>query len=186
MSCICSAVLFCFDLCVGNFGGSHAASQLIASLRQEGWDGRILVISNEKQLPYHRPPLSKTYLSGKKTLENLLIRKPAVYEKLNAEWLLDTDAESIDRENKVVVLDNGELLKYDKLALCTGARVKKLGIAGSDLPGIHYLRNLADAEAIKKDIKHGGRAVIIGGGYIGLETAALLRKMGMAVDVLVH
>ena len=167
-------------------GGSHAASQLIASLRQEGWDGRILVISNEEQLPYHRPPLSKTYLSGKKTLENLLIRKPAVYEKLNAEWLLYTDAESIDRENKVVVLDNGELLKYDKLALCTGARVKKLGIAGSDLPGIHYLRNLADAEAIKKDIKHGGRAVIIGGGYIGLETAALLRKMGMAVDVLVH
>ena len=167
-------------------GGSHAASQLITSLRQQGWDGRILVISDEKQLPYHRPPLSKTYLSGEKTPENLLIRKPAAYEKLDVEWRLNTHVESIDRKNKVVVLDNGELLNYNKLALCTGARVKKLAIAGADLPGIHYLRNLSDAEAIKKDIKHGGRAVIIGGGYIGLETAALLRKMGMAVDVLVH
>jgi len=167
-------------------GGSHAASQLIASLRQEGWIGRILVISDEKQLPYHRPPLSKTYLSGEKTPENLLIRKPAVYEKLNVKWLLETHVEFIDRATKSVVLGNGERLKYDKLALCTGARVKKLAIAGSDLSGIHYLRNLSDAEAIKKDIKHGGRAVIIGGGYIGLETAALLRKLGMAVDVLVH
>lgn len=174
------------DLTAVIIGGSHAASQLIPGLRHEGWEGRIIVVSDEQQLPYHHPPLSKTYLSGEKTAEDLLIRKQAAYDKLSIEWLLNTRAQSIDRENKTVFLGNGDKLKYDKLALCTGARIRKINIAGASLPGIHYLRNLTDAEGIRRDIKHGGRAVIIGGGFIGLETAALLRKMGMAVDVLVH
>lgn len=167
-------------------GGSHAASQLIAGLRQEGWEGRIIAVSDEQQLPYHHPPLSKNYLSGNTSAENLLIRKAATYEKLDIEWRLNTRAERINRENKTVFLGNGDELKYDKLALCTGARVRKINIAGANLPGIHYLRNLVNAEDIRREIKPGGRAVIIGGGFIGLETAALLRKQGMAVDVLVH
>jgi len=174
------------DLTAVIIGGSHAASQLAPRLRQEGWEGRIIVVSDEQQVAYHRPPLSKTYLSGEKTAEDLLIRKPAAYKKLNIEWLLNTRAESIDRDNKAVFLCSGDKLKYDKLALCTGARVRKINIAGASLPGIHYLRNLADAKNIRQDIKYGGRAVIIGGGYIGLETAALLRKLGMSVDILVH
>ncbi len=167
-------------------GGSHASAQLIPSLRQEGWEGRIIAVSDSPHLPYHRPPLSKTYLRGEKTLDSLMIRKPEAYERLGVEWLLNTGAEHIDRETNSVALSNGVKLSYDKLALCTGARVRKLVIPGSHLPGIHYLRDLGDADAIRQGIKHGGRAVIIGGGYIGLEAAALLRKMGMAVDVLVH
>lgn len=167
-------------------GGSHASAQLIPGLRQEGWEGRIIAVSDAPHLPYHRPPLSKTYLRGEKSLDSLMIRKPAAYEKLGVEWLLNTSAEHIDRETNSVTLSNGNKLSYDKLALCTGARVRKLAIPGSHLPGIHYLRDLGDADAIRQDIKYGGRAVIIGGGYIGLEAAALLRKMGMAVDVLVH
>lgn len=174
------------DLTAVIIGGSHAASQLIAGLRQEGWEGRIIAISDEQQLPYHHPPLSKSYLIGETTSENLLIRKAAAYKKLDTEWRLNTRAERIDREHKTVFLGNGEELKYDKLALCTGARIRKINIAGVNLPGIHYLRNLADAEDIRREIKHGGRAVIIGGGFIGLETAAVLRKRGMAVDVLVR
>ena len=165
-------------------GGSHAAAQLAPSLRQEGWEGRILVISDDSYLPYHRPPLSKEYLSGEKEAENLLIRANAIYEKFDIEFLLNTRVEKIDRTSQSVVLNNGETLTYTKLALCTGARVRKLPIPGEDLRGVYYLRDLADAEAIKRDIRPGGKAVIVGGGYIGLETAALLRKIGMEVCIL--
>lgn len=165
-------------------GGSHAAAQLAPSLRQEGWEGRIVVISDDSSLPYHRPPLSKAYLSGEKDAESLLIRAPAMYEKFNIEFLLNTRAEKIDRQAKTIELSNGETLSYDKLAFSTGARVRKLPIPGADLKAVHYLRDLGDAEAIKQDLKPGGKAVIVGGGYIGLETAALLRKIGMEVCVL--
>lgn len=165
-------------------GGSHAAAQLAPSLRQEGWQGKILVITDDSQLPYHRPPLSKAYLSGEKDADSLLIRAESMYEKFNIDFLLSTRVETIDRENKSVTLNNGETLEYAKLALCTGARVRKLPIPGADLKGVHYLRDIADAEAIKQDIKPGGKAVIVGGGYIGLETAALLRKIGVNVCIL--
>ncbi|MCL4148127.1 UNVERIFIED_CONTAM: hypothetical protein GTU68_010718 [Idotea baltica] len=165
-------------------GGSHAAAQLCQSLRQEQWSGRILVISDDPHLPYHRPPLSKEYLSGDKQADNLLIRPAAAYEKFDIEFMLNTRVEKIDRASKTVQLNSGETLSYTKLALCTGARVRKLPIEGSDLKGVHYLRDLGDAEAIKQDIQPGIRAVIIGGGYIGLETAALLRKVGLDVCIL--
>ena len=165
-------------------GGSHAASQLAASLRQEGWEGRVIVISDDTCLPYHRPPLSKTYLSGEKNAESLLIRASAFYEKNNIEFMLETTVDKIDRVAQTVSLSTGEELAYDKLAICTGSRVRKLLIKGAELSGVHYLRNIADAEMIKADISVGGSAVIIGGGYIGLETAALLCRIGMRVTVL--
>jgi len=165
-------------------GASHAAAQLAPSLRQEGWEGGILVISDDSYLPYHRPPLSKAYLSGEKDSASLLIRAETMYEKFNIDFLLNTRVETIDRDNKSITLNNNEILQYDKLAICTGARVRKLPIPGTDLKGVHYLRDISDAEAIKQDIKPGGKAVIVGGGYIGLETAALLRKIGMHVCIL--
>ncbi len=165
-------------------GASHAAAQLSASLRQEGWSGRILVIGNEQSLPYQRPPLSKAYLSGDVTDEGLLIRKPAFFDQKQIEFLLGVSVTHIDRTGKTIQLSTGEQLTYDKLALCTGARVRQLGLPGETLPGVHYLRTLSDVEHIRADVQPAKSAVIIGGGYIGLEAAASLTKLGMRVTVL--
>ena len=165
-------------------GASHAGAQLAQSLRKEGWQGNITVIGDEEAYPYHRPPLSKALLMGEKTADQIDIFKAAVYEKANINFMLGTRVETLDRANQQITLTNGETLSYDKLALCTGARVRKLAIPGSELKGVHYLRTLADAQAIQAEVKPGGRAVIVGGGYIGLETAASLRKLGMEVTVL--
>lgn len=165
-------------------GASHAGSSLATTVRKEGWLGRIIVLGDETVLPYHRPPLSKALLMGEKTADQLEIFRSAVYEKANIELRLGVSVEKIDRAAKTVLLNNGESIAYDKLGLCTGARVRKLDIPGANLKGVHYLRTLADAQAIQKDVKAGGKAVIVGGGYIGLETAASLRKLGMEVTVL--
>lgn len=165
-------------------GASHAGACVATAVRKEGWEGRIIVVGDETILPYHRPPLSKALLLGEKTADQIEIFKSAVYEKANIEFKLGVSAESIDRTAKTVQLNNGETLSYDKLALCTGARVRKLDIPGANLKGVYYLRTLADAHAIQADVKPGARAVIVGGGYIGLETAASLRKQGMEVTVL--
>jgi 3-phenylpropionate/trans-cinnamate dioxygenase ferredoxin reductase subunit len=164
-------------------GASHAAAQLAPSLRQEGWDGPITIVGEEPHLPYHRPPLSKDFLGGSKTFNDILIRPPAVYEKSQVEFLSGTRVERIDRAARRVRLSDGRDLPYDKLALCTGSRVRTVALPGVDLPGVNYLRTVADVERIRPFVAPGGNAVIIGGGYIGLETAAMLRKCGMNVTV---
>lgn len=165
-------------------GGSHAAAQLAPSLRQEGWEGEIIVISDENYLPYHRPPLSKDFLLGQKDEDGLLIRPEAMYEKNKVEFRLGQRVAMINREEKSVTLSDGEKIPYAKLALCTGSRVRTVNLPGSDLKGINYLRTIDDINAIKADTGEGKNAVIVGGGYIGLETAAVLRKLGMNVTVL--
>ena len=165
-------------------GASHAAAQLAPSLRQEGWDGDIMIIGDEPHIPYHRPPLSKAFLAGEKDVDGLLIRPQAIYEKNAIEFKLGVRAEAINRGDKTVTLDTGEVLSYDKLALCMGSRVRKIPLAGSDLAGVHYLRDITDVEAIKKSITSSKHAVIVGGGYIGLETAAVLTRLGLSVTVL--
>ncbi len=165
-------------------GASHAASQLGPDLRKNGWVGKILVITEENVIPYHRPPLSKDYLAGKKDFDQILIKKPAVYEKNGVEFLLNTKVTKIDRDEKTLTLENNDVVDYEKLALTTGARVRKIPVDGSDLAGVHYLRNAHDVEQIMPLVTAGNKVVIIGGGYIGLETAAVLRKLGMQVTVL--
>ncbi|WP_317931912.1 NAD(P)/FAD-dependent oxidoreductase [Halioxenophilus sp. WMMB6] len=165
-------------------GASHAAAQLTASLRQEGWEGKIIVIGDEQQLPYNHPPLSKAYLSGDQSADELLIRKPNFYEQKEIEFRLGLRVEKIDRAAKTVALNNGETLSYDKLALCTGSRVRTVSLPGIELAGIHYLRDLKDVDGIRGEVVAGKSAVIVGGGYIGLETAASLKKLGMSVTVL--
>lgn len=168
-------------------GASHAAAQLITSLRQEGWSDEILVIGDEPHLPYHRPPLSKAFLLGEKSADELLIRPAAFYEKNDVQFVQGR-VTSINRNQRLLTLRDGsgldEELVYDKLALCTGSRVREVKLPGAELKGIHYLRDLADAESIKSNIIAGQNAVVVGGGYIGLETAAALRKMGMEVTIL--
>ena len=164
-------------------GASHAAAQLVASLRQRGWSGPIRLIGDEGRVPYERPPLSKAYLAGEIDAEKLAIRPESFYAKHGVDLITDRVA-AIDRDAKAVTLTDGKARAYDKLALCTGARVIRLPLPGAQLPGVRYLRTLADVEAIKNDLASVKRAVVIGGGYIGLETAASLRKLGKAVVVL--
>ncbi|MTD43690.1 NAD(P)-binding protein [Conexibacter sp. W3-3-2] len=164
-------------------GASHAGAQLCASLRQNGWTDEILLIGDEPSLPYQRPPLSKTFLAGTTTLEDLLIRKPGFYEKEQVVFR-QARVTGISREAQTVSLDDGEAVGYDRLVLCVGARPRLLRIPGMDLAGVHYLRDAADIEAIKGSLATAGRAVIVGAGYIGLEAAASLRKLGVEVTVL--
>ena len=164
-------------------GASHAGAQVCASLRQGGWAGEILLVSDEPSLPYQRPPLSKAHLAGTTTLEDLLIRKPAFYEKEQVAFRR-ARVTAIGREARTVSLDDGETVGYHKLVLCLGARPRPLTIPGTDLAGVHYLRDAADIEAIRGSLAGAGRAVIIGAGYVGLEAAASLRKLGIAVSVL--
>ncbi|EPA99407.1 NAD(P)/FAD-dependent oxidoreductase [Pseudomonas sp. G5(2012)] len=165
-------------------GASHAAAQLAPSLRQEGWGGPILVVGDESFIPYHRPPLSKAYLLGEKTVDELLIRPADAYGRHGIEFRLGARVESIDREAKALTLVGGEQLAYAKLAICTGTRVRTVSLPGSELAGVHYLRNIEDIDRIRMGVKPQGRAVIVGGGYIGLETAAVLNQLGMQVTVL--
>lgn len=164
-------------------GASHAGAQLAANLRREGWSGEVVLIGDEGGLPYHRPPLSKGYLAGKNGLDDLLIRGADFYEKQHIR-LLNATVDAIHRSAKRVSLSTGDTLTYTKLALCTGARPRRLPTPGVDLPGIHYLRTAADVELIRAAATPGRRVVIVGGGYIGLETAASLCSLGMNVTVL--
>jgi 3-phenylpropionate/trans-cinnamate dioxygenase ferredoxin reductase subunit len=171
------------DHCV-IIGGSHAAAQLAPCLRQAGWEGKISIISEEAFPPYHRPPLSKSFLDGSMPLEKMHIRPVQYYQKHNIDLILGSSVTAIDREKKQVVLHDGGTIGYTKLAITTGAKVRRIELVGSQLDGVHYLRDIGDVDQIKHFVGKGKSTVIIGGGYIGLETAASLRKLGMEVTVL--
>lgn len=165
-------------------GAGHAAGQLAASLRQNGFEGRIVLIGEEAQLPYQRPPLSKKYLSGEFDLDRVYFKPPNFYEEAKVETRLGTKVTSIDRGAKTVTLEGGETLGYDKLALTTGSRVRKLPIPGADLAGLHYLRTVDDVDGMRDQFEPGKNLVIVGGGYIGLEVAAVATGLGLKVTVL--
>jgi len=165
-------------------GASHAGTQLALSLRQGGWEGRIVLAGDEPFKPYQRPPLSKAILSGEKSLEQIPIRPAAVLEKASIEFMLGQHVRKIDTAGKVLHMESGETETYDKLALTLGAYPSTVPLTGSDKHGVFYLRKLADVEQIRPFIESGKNAVIVGGGYIGLEAAAILRQLGMSVTVL--
>lgn len=165
-------------------GASHAASQTCVSLRQGGWEGGITVIGEEAVLPYHRPPLSKDFLSGQKDIDDILIRPASAYEAAGVDMRLGLRVGAINREDKTVLTDEGDAFSYDKLILTTGARIRRLPVPGEELDGVFYLRDTTDVLAIKEKSETANSAIIIGGGYIGLETAASLRKQGLKVTVL--
>jgi 3-phenylpropionate/trans-cinnamate dioxygenase ferredoxin reductase subunit len=165
-------------------GGSHAAAQLLSSLRLGGWKDKITMVSADGFLPYHRPPLSKSYLAGEKVLEEIMIRPPHFYDKSDADVRLNTRATRIDRDNKKLYLDDQTSIEYSKLILTTGAKVRKITVPGHNLPGVFYLRDLNDVDHIREFIGHVEDVVIIGGGYIGLEAASALKELGKSVTVL--
>lgn len=164
-------------------GAGQAGGRAAQALRAAGFAGRVVLIGQEKYPPYERPPLSKELVVTDAGLEKARLHDPAWYEQNKIELRLGAPAEAIDRAGKRVKA-GGEWLAYDKLLLATGARVRKLPIPGADLPGVFYLREFDDTLAIRARLAPGTRAVVIGGGFIGLETAASAVKRGASVTVL--
>jgi 3-phenylpropionate/trans-cinnamate dioxygenase ferredoxin reductase subunit len=165
-------------------GGGQAGAQAVDTLRREGFAGRLILVSEEDELPYQRPPLSKKYLTGEMAADRLPFRHRAFYEQHGVELHLAAHALRLDPKSRSVSLAKGESLVYDRLLLCVGAVARRLTCPGSDLGGIHYLRKIGDATAIRESLREGARVVIVGGGYIGLETAATARELGCSVTVL--
>lgn len=165
-------------------GAGHAAGQAVASLRAEGYEGPITVIGDEPYVPYQRPPLSKKFLAGEIDIDRVYFKPPDFYEKSEAEMLLGKRVVEIERPKKLVHLDDGTTRPYDKLILATGSRVRELNVPGFDLDGVFYLRTIEDVEAIQERFNKGGKMVVVGGGYIGLEVAAVAVKHGLDVTVL--
>lgn len=173
-------------------GAGHAAGELCGALVQRagsvdasfGQDLSITLIGEEPDLPYQRPPLSKAYLTGKLARERLFLRDTAFYHDAGIVTHLSCRITQIDRGSRTVVTDAGDHLPYDTLVLATGATVRRLTVPGADKSGVHYVRTVADTEALAADMKTARRLVVIGGGYIGLEVAASARRSDLDVTVL--
>jgi 3-phenylpropionate/trans-cinnamate dioxygenase ferredoxin reductase subunit len=164
-------------------GAGQAGAQVAISLRQAGFAGEVILVGEESEPPYQRPPLSKAYMSGEMPLERTYIRSPAYYAKSAIDLRLGTRLDRILPDRRAVVAADQELA-YDVLVICTGTRARRLRLPGEHLGGVFYLRTLGDSERIRSAARPGARAVIIGGGYIGLEIAASLSKLGCQVLVL--
>ena len=165
-------------------GAGQAAAQAVATLRAESYSGELTLIGDEPYPPYQRPPLSKAYLSGDFARDRLLLRPEAFYVESQCTMRLGRHASKIDRTAKVVHLADGSELAYDRLLLTTGARVRTLPLRGAGLQGVHYLRGIADVDALRPRLVPGSRLVVVGGGYIGLEVAAVAVKRGVDVTVI--
>jgi len=165
-------------------GAGHGAGQVVATLKQKRFAGKIILIGDEAQLPYQRPPLSKKFLSGDLDAERLHFKPPSFYDDAHIDVHLNTRIECIDRAEKKVIDRDGVEFAYDKLVLALGSRVRKIEVPGHQLPGIHYLRSIADVEAIRSKISGNKNVVIVGAGYIGLEVAAVCRQRGLDVTVI--
>src|SRR5438105_5296907 len=165
-------------------GAGHAGFQLGASLRQGGFDGAIVLLSDERVLPYQRPPLSKDYLDGKIGVDLLLMRPEAFYRDHRIDYLPGAPAAEIDRAGRQLRLASGERLGYDHLVLATGARNRVPPLPGIELDGVSYLRNLAETDELRQRLAAAEHIVVIGAGFIGLESAAVARGKGKPVHIL--
>jgi 3-phenylpropionate/trans-cinnamate dioxygenase ferredoxin reductase subunit len=164
-------------------GAGHSAGQVVASLRQKKYDGNVVLIGDEDHYPYQRPPLSKKFLAGELAAERLYVKPAAFYDEPGIDVRLNTVIAEIDPIGKKVVDANGQSCDYDDLIIATGARVRRLDLPGSDLPGVHYLRTIQDVTLMQSYMRKDARLVIIGGGYIGLEVAAVSARLGLKVTV---
>ena len=164
-------------------GAGQAGSSLVAKLRNSGFDGRITLIGAEPVPPYQRPPLSKAYLLGDMTLDRLFLRPESFYGEHGIDLRLNSRVTGIDRAAQTVHLGN-EVIAYDHLVLTTGSEPRRLPASiGGDLDGVFVVRDLADVDAMAPHVEAGRRALIVGGGYIGLEAAAVAAKRGLQVTL---
>lgn len=166
-------------------GGGQAGSSLVAKLRSEGFEGQVTLIAKESVPPYQRPPLSKGYLLGEMSKERLFLKPESYYHENNIVLRLDQAAVHIDPVSKRISLGNGEELAYDALALTTGSYPRKLpSSVGGDLKGVFTVRDLSDVDLMSPYFETGRKVLVIGGGYIGLEAAAVAAKRGLNVTLI--
>src|SRR5262245_4875693 len=162
-------------------GAALAGATAAVTLRDEGFEGEIVLIGDERQPPYNRPPLSKGYLRGEDRFEDQLVNPVRFYAERDIELRLGTRVTAIDPRLKMVQLDGGERIPYDRLLVATGGRNRTLAVPGADLEGVLQLRTVEDCDRIRTAARGAGRAVVIGLGFIGCEVAASLRQLGLAV-----
>ena len=171
-----------FDVII--VGGGHGGAQAAIALRQLGFAGSVAIVSREPDPPYERPPLSKDYLAGEKTFERLLIRPPAFWEERGVELLLGRHATAVDPEARSIVLADGERLGYGDLIWAAGGYPYALSCPGAGQSGVHTVRSRDDVDRLKAELAGAERVAVIGGGYIGLEAAAVLTGLGRQVVLL--
>jgi 3-phenylpropionate/trans-cinnamate dioxygenase ferredoxin reductase component len=165
-------------------GGGLAGGNAAVTLRDEGYAGRLVLITREPEVPYGRPPLSKTYLRSEEDLGGWYVKPAAWYQEHDVELLGESNVVAVDPEAHTVRLDSGVELECEKLLIATGGRNRALDVPGAELAGIHYLRTVAECDAIKQEAVAGRRAVIVGMGFIGCEVAASLTQLGVAVTTI--
>lgn len=170
-----------FDVVI--VGSGHGGAQAAISLRQLGFAGTIALVSAEPDLPYERPPLSKDYLSGERPFERLLIRPAAFWSEREIALQLGEAVTAIDPERKTLITTR-QTLHYGQLIWAAGGMPKRLSCPGAELSGVHTIRSRADADRLMTALPEAARAVVIGGGYVGLEAAAILAKLGKSVTLL--
>jgi 3-phenylpropionate/trans-cinnamate dioxygenase ferredoxin reductase component len=164
-------------------GGGLGAAKAAEALREKGFDGHVIVCAEEEQLPYERPPLSKEFLAGKKSLSDFTVHDSAWYRENEIDLRLGTRVLSVDPAAHTAKLSDNTAVGYDKLLLATGSRSRRLPIAGSDAAGVHYLRTFEDAATLSSALAEGSSLAVVGAGWIGLEVAASARQRGVNVTV---
>jgi len=165
-------------------GGGLAGANAAFALREKGFQHRVVLVSEEAEAPYERPPLSKDYLRGEKPLEKIYVRPPGDYETEGIELLRSSRALTLDPATQQLNLEDGTNLQYDALLIATGAEPRRLTSTRAHIDGIHYLRNVADADALRAAAVEARRIAVIGGGWIGSEVAASLRQLGRDVTLI--
>jgi 3-phenylpropionate/trans-cinnamate dioxygenase ferredoxin reductase subunit len=165
-------------------GGGHGGAQAAIALRQNGFEGSITLIGREPELPYERPPLSKEYLAQEKPFERLYLRPAHFWDEKNIALKLGIEVTAVDADAKTVSLSDGGAMQYCELIWAAGGDPRRLSCPGGDLAGVYGVRTRADVDAIMADLENVSRVAVIGGGYIGLEAAAVLIKLGKQVTLL--
>src|SRR5947209_5054337 len=164
-------------------GASLAGAKAAETLREEGFAGRIVLLGEETERPYERPPLSKGYLLGKDDKSSIYVHEAGWYAEHGVDLRLGTEVTALDPAARQVSLASGETVGYDRLLLTTGAAPRRLNVPGAELTGVLYLRRAGDSERLRDALRAGGRVVIVGAGWIGLEVAAAARETGCEVTV---
>jgi 3-phenylpropionate/trans-cinnamate dioxygenase ferredoxin reductase component len=164
-------------------GASLAGAKAAETLREEGFDGRAVLVGTEEERPYERPPLSKDYLRGEAGREKVYVHDDGFYAEHDIELRLGRTAVSLDTANTKLELDDGEQLSYDRVLLTTGAEPRRLSVPGAELEGVFYLRSVRDSDALRERLDRGGAVVVVGAGWIGAEVAASARQRGLDVTV---